>query len=434
LDNVKCIYCGRGESDGIELSVSDIIPDGLTNKTIKNKNVCKIEHNNKFSNKFEAYVINHLEYLRNYLGIRNKGKKIPRYTAEYEINGSIFTYSLASKKEFYSGNIIPGKNESGKLLLGAIKNLEKISNFDPEKLKEVYLQDEVTQKINLNLSLYYSMEMKRLAAKIGYEWFCKVIHINDKFPEFENIINFILGNDVDENIVSIITDVEMYNMLNDQIELGGHALTIYDDPDGFTYVVFMFFGLVIYKIRIKNGDVNAADWQQIPFYCIRYDGSVIHPLWTMMNVSYKFKSTKAEDGIRILKRTIIKNFSDMISMQIFTLRNFYTNVQEISIVLSSLTGDDLYNELLGYKSERTLYAVYVLSRLGQNYESYDFLSTFNTNLKGILETEEKVVFKVDVLYELLLEEYKLERLIPEVEKGIEIFMESYQKEVLESQE
>ena len=47
-----CIYCGNTET-----SESDIIPDALTNARITNKNVCKTEHNNKFSDLFESDVI-----------------------------------------------------------------------------------------------------------------------------------------------------------------------------------------------------------------------------------------------------------------------------------------------------------------------------------------------------------------------------------------
>lgn len=49
----KCIYCNR--VDG--LSESDIIPDALTNVKIRNRNVCTVEHNNKFSDLFESRVI-----------------------------------------------------------------------------------------------------------------------------------------------------------------------------------------------------------------------------------------------------------------------------------------------------------------------------------------------------------------------------------------
>lgn len=49
----KCIYCGTEDN----LSESDIIPDALTNARILNGNVCKTEHNNKFSDMFEYKVI-----------------------------------------------------------------------------------------------------------------------------------------------------------------------------------------------------------------------------------------------------------------------------------------------------------------------------------------------------------------------------------------
>ena len=48
-----CIYCGVTD----DLSKSDILPDALTNTKIINPNVCRIEHNNKFSDMFESEVI-----------------------------------------------------------------------------------------------------------------------------------------------------------------------------------------------------------------------------------------------------------------------------------------------------------------------------------------------------------------------------------------
>ena len=48
----KCIYCGID----YDLSESDIIPDALTNSCILNNNVCRIEHNNKFSDMFESKI------------------------------------------------------------------------------------------------------------------------------------------------------------------------------------------------------------------------------------------------------------------------------------------------------------------------------------------------------------------------------------------
>ena len=431
MNESKCIYCGRGKLDGVELSISDIIPDGLTNKTITNKNVCKIEHNNKFSDQFESYVINELEFLRNYLGIKNKNGKLPSYTANYEFEGAIFTKKLASKKDFYSGNIIPGKDESSKMFFGAIEELGKISNFNSDKLKEVSPNGDVTQVINLKLNIFYAREMKRMIAKIGYEWYCKAMEIDDKFPEFEDIINYVLDTYKGEDLVSVITDLDLYYTLNNQVELGSHSMTIYDDPDGYTYVVYMFFGLMLYKIKIRRHESLATKWQYIPFCCIRYDGSVVHPLTMLMNVCYKLKSVSVEKGTKDLLEYLKKSYKDLMSMHIFTLRNFYSTVQEISVSITTLKGDELYNELIGYKESRSLFAIFVLTVLGERFNMYDVNKDFNSNLKVVLETDDKVVFEKDELYSRLTAEFKSEKLLLNLKKGIEVFLNAYRNEVLE---
>lgn len=59
----KCIYCENTK----DLSESDIIPDALTNARILNKNVCRIEHNNKFSDMFESKVTESIAFITNEL-------------------------------------------------------------------------------------------------------------------------------------------------------------------------------------------------------------------------------------------------------------------------------------------------------------------------------------------------------------------------------
>lgn len=73
-----CIYCGNTET-----SESDIIPDALTNARITNKNVCKTEHNNKFSDLFESEVIEALALITNELDIKShKGENYAAYPAK----------------------------------------------------------------------------------------------------------------------------------------------------------------------------------------------------------------------------------------------------------------------------------------------------------------------------------------------------------------
>lgn len=69
MNEIKCIYCGMNEKDGVDLSYSDIIPDGLTKRKVGARNVCRIKHNNDFGSSFETEVITALSPIRNYLNL-----------------------------------------------------------------------------------------------------------------------------------------------------------------------------------------------------------------------------------------------------------------------------------------------------------------------------------------------------------------------------
>lgn len=64
------------------MSFSDIIPDALTNGKICNRYVCRINHNNKFSDAFESEVIEGLSVVTNALNIKSsKGKNFAKHCA-----------------------------------------------------------------------------------------------------------------------------------------------------------------------------------------------------------------------------------------------------------------------------------------------------------------------------------------------------------------
>ena len=81
----RCIYCGM-END---LSKSDIIPDALTSAKIINPNVCRVAHNNRFSDMFENEVIEKLAIITNQLDIKSsKGNNYARYSANIIVDGT----------------------------------------------------------------------------------------------------------------------------------------------------------------------------------------------------------------------------------------------------------------------------------------------------------------------------------------------------------
>ena len=109
-----CIYCGI-ETD---LSESDIIPDALTNARITNKNVCKIEHNNKFSDLFESKVIKALAFITNELDVKSKkSKNYASYPAKVEIAGVEYEVSKTSDRSIFDGRVQFGLIDSDRLCI-----------------------------------------------------------------------------------------------------------------------------------------------------------------------------------------------------------------------------------------------------------------------------------------------------------------------------
>lgn len=103
----KCIYCGASA----DLSESDIIPDALTNARITNKNVCRVAHNNRFSDLFESKVIEALSFITNELDIKSsKGKRYAAYDATVTIDGESYKTSLQSDKAIFDGRVLKSRD------------------------------------------------------------------------------------------------------------------------------------------------------------------------------------------------------------------------------------------------------------------------------------------------------------------------------------
>lgn len=427
----KCIYCGKGILDGIQLSESDIIPDALTNKKIRYKCVCQIEHNSKFSNDFESTVINDLAYLRNRLGMFGKNKYLPKYDAKYEIGDmSIIKNNVTSREDLFNGRIASGHKNGEDIKFGIIENLKKFSTFDETKVIDIDVNNcEITENINFCLKTFFCNDALRLAAKVGYEWYCKKNQLSNYFPEYQDIVYYIEnGVPVESNIVQIITNTELYDMLNNQIELAGHALSIVHSSDRNIYVLFSFFGLVIYKIKIRKALINFTNRKTVSFYGIRYDGSEIPNIDISLSTDY-LQQTSANpcNAIVILKDYIIEKFKQILELQIFTLKNFKFVIDEICNMLKIENDEDKYNQLIGYHNERRMMALYVLFHLGKHKEKYSTTLDFNSNLKEIFQVNEKIKLNNET-FGSLQQLYKDPCFIEDVREGIDIFNTAYEKE------
>ena len=236
-----CIYCGTTEN----LSVSDIIPDALTNARITNDCVCQDLHNSKMTEKFESIVAKKLSFLTNELDIKSsKSKSYPDYSAIIEIEGS--------NDDFITKNKVLWNKEHTQAIgdIETIKAIAKSYQIDESKVKIVDINNiEIIKTIKFDTGVFFSLEMYRQVAKIAFEWYCAQNKVTEKHECFNEIIKYIVEG-VGENIVSIVADKDINNKFNNYCNNGSHCLVGYKTKEGEINVFVDMFGLIIYNVKI----------------------------------------------------------------------------------------------------------------------------------------------------------------------------------------
>jgi hypothetical protein len=102
-----------------------IISDALTNAKIINPNVCRVEHNNKFSDLFEDKVIRKLALITNELDIKSrKSKKYASYSTQINVDGTEYSTKISSETELFHNKKMCSVD--GKFLIGPLKKSKKL--------------------------------------------------------------------------------------------------------------------------------------------------------------------------------------------------------------------------------------------------------------------------------------------------------------------
>ncbi|AFM40963.1 hypothetical protein Desaci_1988 [Desulfosporosinus acidiphilus SJ4] len=242
----RCIYC---DTDN-DLSESDIIPDALTNARITNKNVCRVDHNNKFSDMFESKVIEALSFITNELDIKSsKGKNYARYAATVKIDDVDYETYISSEKDLFNGRVL--KSADKKFLMSSLERANEIAK-DQSKVKPIDINTLVIEKtVNVNLEIYFDPAIFRLAAKIAFEWYCAKNSVSGYHDDFDNIISFINTGNC-ESPVSIVQNSKIYDFVGNQINFGSHCLLSFQDKQNRINVIVNLFGIVMYKVIVCN--------------------------------------------------------------------------------------------------------------------------------------------------------------------------------------
>lgn len=247
-NKVGCIYCG----EEIDLAVSDIIPDALTNGKIHNKNVCRVKHNNRFSDAFESDVIKGLSAITNVLNIKSKkGKNYAQYATEVIVDGTTYNAKISSDVELFHAEKI-FKSEDGKHFLGPMDKLAQFKSSKIENVSKVDINEiGIEKRITVDLSIFFCESMYRLMAKIAFEWYCLCNDIQNKCDDLENIIRFITEG-IGDNPVTIFCSGEDQSFNTMITNIGNHTLITYIPEDGSLNVLISLFGIALYNVKLSE--------------------------------------------------------------------------------------------------------------------------------------------------------------------------------------
>lgn len=243
----RCIYCGTEK----DLSKSDIIPDALTSAKIINPNVCRVAHNNKFSDMFENEVIEKLALITNELDVKSsKGNHYASYPASVIVDGTEYSTKMSTEAELFKQKIM--RSIDGKSIIGPIDKIKNIKGASNGNVTEIDInQLEIEKKIVFDLSVFFGKSMYRLIAKIAFEWYCLNNSVTDKLSEFNPIINFITTGE-GKNPVSIVRNEKIYHFFNQMMDMGSHTLISYVDEDASVNILVSLFGIAIYNVRLSD--------------------------------------------------------------------------------------------------------------------------------------------------------------------------------------
>ncbi len=370
----------------------------------------------KFGETFESEIINKFARERNYLGIKNKGKKLPSYVVKIKRDNVVFEKKITRKRDFFNGKgLIPGNSENGTFKLGEVDNLAKMKNFDDNRLELVNLSEIELQELHtIDMSVFSSNAMLKLVSKIAYEWYCKKYEIFEFREASSDIVNFILNNE--GMPVEIFVNRSFNSAIVKMLDTGSHTLGILSDKEG-CYVFYSFWGLVNYKVKVSNDVINIGN--PVEAYVIRSDGS---DFYCKLNNIHQIETEEPKQAVINLTQDILLNYERMMTQKLMTSKALKGSVLEISEILNIDSAIEKRDKLLGYREDNMLSTVHLLNNFGKKKDQMYHCFTFNHAVRLAMNTEEYVGFNKEEWaskFEKVFDSGDLEK---NLSFGIELFL------------
>lgn len=397
---MKCIYCNN-ESD---LSVSDIIPAALTGAKLRKRFVCRY-HNGFINDYYERKMISKLDFYRNLIGLTERDGDPVRFKARVEVDG----YVVEEKTISDIASILDPKNpfrtedESGHtVIIGETEQLLRIKGATKERIQPIDMGKVEVSRVDDLRELLISKEVLHAIAKIGYEWHCNR-HGIESYDQgkYKDIVEYILTQESEGPLVELVISQFAYVLLDSHARTGSNMAFEYDDEDGFTYVIFSLFGVLMYKVRIcchgkavlSTTNKNFADFYHV-------DGSIEGVEFVTMGLN-TITSEEPTIGLSRLCMDIKQRFSKLGERDL-SRAYIKNNIEKIKQLLPDYKKGKLtLTQLLDFESQDRVIPVYIIEWLYTHRSEYDANDTFRNNMFRIFQTNDRYVFTKEMKTEVI---------------------------------
>lgn len=391
----KCIYC-----NSTDLTISDIISCALTGKKLTRRFVCR-EHNAFTNNNFEKKAIKNLAFFRNALGLTDRSGNIVKYEADIIIDGIVLpNVKITDRSAFYENRKILYHSEiDGKeFLVGSLDQLRKKRDIEEDRIK---ILDTSDASLNVTFSLeklFASNEMLCTIAKIAYEWYCYINGIDFYNSErFKDIVDAILLKKPIEDFVFIVTDEILVDILNRKCRSGWHALHYYADDDGNDYVVYDFWGVVVYKIKIgKSVNPNISDIHKYKVYLYGVDGEYDTDAFGAYGAR-RVLCLPAKQAINTFFGYFQERMKEFIFTKDVTLIKTKAMADELELALNLYkTPPHDFLRVIAYGDSDRIFILRFLNELKNDIANYNLSKSFVENIEVIFGQENPIFYESSV--------------------------------------
>lgn len=419
----KCIYCNSQD-----LTISDIIPYALTGAKLTKKFVCH-EHNDFTNVNFEKVAISNFDFFRNSLGLTERSGNDIKYRAELTIEDiTIPNVAVSDRRSIYEDKkrLFQVEHDGKKVIVGNIDKLKQKKDVDPQKIESLDLND-VTVSVRFSLEdLFASDEMLRTVAKIAYEWFCFANDITHYEPTlYQDIVDCILLKQPVNDYVKIVDNHIMETALQDICYYGSHGLFEYNDIDGFKYVIYCFWGIIYYKVRIcKLDKANNSTYNRYSLYLYDVDGTKRNLEFATCGIS-TFSSVSAQEAIKNNRKIYVSKLQKLIQTTIWTFAKAQQLVNDLNKAVKAYKNPPHdFARLVDYEDNERVVTIQIVLYLYSNKEQYDFTKSFTDNMKMLYSVDDTIVINTNENKKYVAELMKSHNdgsLLDRLERAIDFF-------------